>query len=192
MVFIAATANISHRNIDILIFPTSYTPEMQLFPTSYPIIENEFDHTAACGQHNGPAPVPGYSGGPVQATSGEPAPVLLPAVGWPQSRTPVAGHPGLGLQWRTRPRCALQQWSSPSPGFQWQTSPGPSLKRQTSPGPGLQWRTSPGLQWRTSPSCVVLDICSVLSTHRDQSKSLLISAPCHQVIIDFNTVRVDM
>ena len=137
-----------------------------------------------CGQHNGPAPVLGYSGRPVQATSSEPAPVLLPAADWPQSRTPAEDHPSLGLQWRTRPSCALQRRSSTSPSFQWQTSPSPSLKRQTSPDADLQWRTS--------PSCVVLDICSVLSTNRKRSKSLLISAPCHQVIIDFNTVRVDM
>ena len=80
------------------------------------------------GQHNGPAPVPGYSGRPVQATSGELATVLLPAADWPQSRTPVAhhpqshtpaaDHPSLSLQWRTRPSRALQQWSSPSPIFQ--------------------------------------------------------------------------
>ena len=120
-----------------------------------------------CGQHNGPAPVLGYSGRPVQATSSELTPVLLPAADWPQSRTPAADHPGLGLQWWTRPSRALQQWSSPSPGFQWQTSLGQSLRRRTSPGPGLQWQTS--------PSRVVLDILLVLSPHRDQSKSLLIS-----------------
>ena len=144
-----------------------------------PIMTSPFSTAVwtACGQHNGPAPVPGYSGRPVQATSSEPAPVFLPTADWPQSRIPAADHPSLGLQWWTRPSCALQRWSSPSPGFQWQTSPGPCLKQQTSPGPGLQWRTSPGLQWRASPSCRVGHLFGFIHPQRPV-----------QVIVDFSTM----
>ena len=35
----------SYSKISILIFPTSYSPKMQLFPTSYPITEKEFGDT---------------------------------------------------------------------------------------------------------------------------------------------------
>ena len=44
MAFIVVIPIISYSDRRILIFLSSYTSKLQLFPTSYPITENEFSH----------------------------------------------------------------------------------------------------------------------------------------------------
>ena len=43
---IMAIPIIHYSKISIIVFPASYTLQMNLFPTSYPVTGNEFDHTA--------------------------------------------------------------------------------------------------------------------------------------------------